>query len=172
MFNIGPRDINLVSVKQGTTTEKLLETAIMNHDAYHKQNQNRLGEAHKLLTSIEGQDRAWYGLVEKHSVKGEQEQQKMENLLVSTQKTLGTVAERSDHLINLISKGRRTANESICDPVSLDKTPKIAAEQAFSTHQAQSVDKLPRLSEQLDLTLKSGRHPESFNKSNALTPYT
>ena len=76
MFNIDPSDIALASVKQGSATQKFLETAIVDHGAYHKRNEDRLGEAHKLLTSIEGQDRVFYGLVEKQAVKSEQKQQR------------------------------------------------------------------------------------------------
>ena len=161
MFNIGPSDIALASVKQGSATQSFLEAAIVDNGAYHKQNEDRLGEAQKLLTSIEGQDRVLYGLVENQAVKSEQKQQRIENLLMSTQKTLATVAERSDHLMDMFNKARTTAN----------RNPKIAAEQAFATFQARFASKLSQLSEQFDLLSKS-KHPlDSSSKPQALTPY-
>ena len=169
--NIGPRDIALASAEQGSATQKFLETAIVNHDAYHKRNEDRLGEAHKLLTSIEGQDRALYGLVGKQSVKSEQKQQKIENLLMSTQKTLAIVAEQSDHLVDMINQGRTTVNKDVCDVESSDKNPKIAAEQALVTYQAQCASKLSHLSEQLDLLLKSRHSLRPSSKPQALAPY-
>lgn len=171
MFNIGPRDIALASAEQGSATQRFLETAIVNHGTYHKQNEVRLGEAHKLLTSIEGQDHALYGLVEKQAVKSEQKQQKIENLLMSTQKTLATVAKQSDHLIDMINQGLTTVNRDVCDVEPSHRNPKIEAEQALATYQAQFASKLSHLPEQLDYVLKS-RHPLDLpSKPQALTLY-
>ena len=171
MFNISPSDIALASIEQGSATQNFLETAIVENGAYHKQNEDRLGEVQKLLTSIEGQDRVLYGLVENQAVKSEQKQQRIENLLMSTQKTLATVAERSDHLMDMFNEARTTANKNVCDVVSSDRNPKIAAEQAFATYQAQFASKLSQLSEQFNLLLKSkhaGLDPSSKPQALAL----
>lgn len=171
MFNIGPSDIALASVKQGSATQKFLETAVVDHGAYHKQNADRLGEAHKLLTSMEGQDRVLYGLIEKQAVKSEQKQQKIEHLLMSTQQTLATMKERSDHLVDMINKGYITVNKHVCDIRSPDRNPRIAAEQESARYKAHSTSRLSHSSEQLDLLLKS-KHPlDPSSKPQALTLY-
>lgn len=143
----------------------------MDHGAYHKQNEDRLGEAHKLLTSMEGQDRVLYGLVEKQAINSEQKQQKIEYLLMSTQETLATMTERSDHLVDMINKGYITVNKNVCDVRSPDRNPRIAAEQESAMYKAHSVSRLSQLSEQLDLLLKSKRSLDPSSKSQALTTY-
>ena len=171
MFNIGLSDIALASVKQCSETQKFLETAIVDHGAYHKQNEDRLGEAHKLLTSMEGQDRVLYGLVEKQAVKSEQKQKMLEHLLMSTQETLATMTERSDHLVDMINKGYITVNKNVCDVRSSDRNPRIAAEQESARYKAHSASSLSQSSEQLGLLLKS-KHPlDPSSKPQALTPY-
>ena len=170
-FNISPSDIALASVKQGSATQRFLETAVLDHGAYHKQNVDRLGEAHKLLTSMEGQDRVLHGLVEKQAIKSEQKQQKIEHLLMSTQETLATMTDQSDHLVDMINKGYITVNKHVCDIRSPDRNPRIAAEQASARYKAHSASRLSHLSEQLDLLLKS-KHPlDPSSKPQALTPY-
>ncbi|KAK0507530.1 hypothetical protein JMJ35_010053 [Cladonia borealis] len=164
-------DIALAASKQGTATQALLETAIVNHSAYHKHNKYRLGEAHRLLASIEGQDRALYGLVEKQAVKSEQKQQKLEMVLMSNQETLATMREQSDHLVNLMNKGHITVNKNACDTRSLVRSPRIAPEQASDGHQAQSASELSKISEQLDLLLKSKHSLVPPPKPQAPTPY-
>ena len=171
MFNISPSDIALASVKQGSATQRFLETAVLDHGAYHKQNADRLGEAHKLLTSMERQDRVLYGLVEKQAIKSEQKQQKIEHLLMSTQETLATMTDQSDHLVDMINKGYITVNKHVCDIRSPDRNPRIAAEQESARYKAHSASRLSHLSEQLDLLLKS-KHPlDPSSKPQALTPY-
>lgn len=158
LFNFVHRDIALASAKQGTETQAFLETAIVNHDACHNHNENRLGEAHRLLARVEGQDRALCGLLEKQAMKSEQKQRKLEMLLMSNQETLATMRQRSDHLVNLMDKGHIIVNKNDCDTRSLVRSPRIEPEQAFARCQAQSASELSKISEQLDLLLKS-KHP-------------
>ncbi len=170
MFNIGHRDIALASAKQGTATQAFLETAIVNNGACHKQNEDSLGKAHRLLARIEGQNRVLCGLVEKQAVKNKQKQQRIEKLLMSNQETLSTMTERSDHLVDVMNKGYSTVNENVCDVRSLVRNPKIEAEQASTRHQAQFASELSQISEQLGLLLKS-KHPlVPSSKPEAPTP--
>ena len=171
MFNIDHRDIALASAKQGTATQAFLETAIVNHGACHKQNEDRPGEAHRLLARFEGQDRVLCGLVEKQAIKSEQKQQKIENLLISHQETLATMTERSDHLVDVMNKGYITVNKYICDVRSSVRNPKTAAEQASTRHQTQFTSKLSQISEQLDLQLTSQHALVPSSKLLAPTPY-
>ena len=171
MFNICHRDIALASAKQGTETQAFLETAIVNHGAYHKQNEARLGEAHRLLAKIEGQGRMLCGLVEKQAVKSEQKQQRIEKLLMSNQETLATMTERSDDLVDVMNKGYITVNKDDCDVGSLVRNPNIAAEQASARYQAQFTSELPQISEQLDLLLESQHPLVTSTKLQARTPY-
>ena len=143
----------------------------MNHGICHKQYEDRLGQVHRLLARIEGQDRGLSGLVEKQAVKSEQKQQKLEMLLMSNQETLTTMRERSDHLADLMNKRHIVVSKNDCDTKSLVRGPRIAAEQASARYQAQSASKLSKISEQLDLLLKS-KHPlVPSTKSQAPTPY-
>ena len=171
MVNMGHRDIALASAKQGTATQAFLETAIVNHGAYHKQNEDRLGEAHRLLARIEGQDRVLYGLVEKQAIKSEQKQQNIDNLLMSNQETLATMTERSDHLVDVMNKGYITVNKNIYDVRCSVRNPKVAAEQASTRHQTQSTSKLSQISEQLDLLLTSQHPPVPSSKVQAPASY-
>ena len=170
MFNIGPRDIALASAEQGSATQRFLETAIVNHGTYHKQNEVRLGETHKLLTSIEAQKHGLYGLVENQTFKNEQKHQKIENLLISAQKTLATVAEQSDRLVYMVEQGRSMVNSDACDVGSSDRNPKTAAEQSLNTYQAQLSSRISHLSEQFDLLLKSRHSLRPSSKPQALPP--
>ena len=171
VFNISHRDIALASAKQGTATQAFLETAIVNHGAFHNHNEGRLGEAHRLLARIEGQDRALCGLVEKEAVKSEQKQQRIKKLLMSNQETLATMTERSDHLVDVINKGYITVNNDDCDVGSLVRNPNIAAEQASARYQSQFASELPQISEQLDLLVESQHPLVTSTKLQARTPY-
>ena len=158
MFNICHRDIALASAKQGTETQAFLETAIDDHGAYHKQNEARLGETHKLLARIEGQGRILCGLVEQQAVKSEQKQQRIEKLLMSNQETLATMTEPSDHRVDVMTKGYITVNKDDCDVGSLVRNPNIAARQTSARYQAQFASELPQISERLNHLLES-QHP-------------
>lgn len=171
MFNISPSDITLASLEQGSATQNFLETAIVDNGAYHKQNEDRLGEAQKLLISIEEQDRVLHGLVENQAVKSEQKQRRIENLLMSTQKTLATVAERSDHLMDMFNKARTTADKNVCNVRSPVRNPKIMGEQESTRYKAHLASTSSQLSAKLDLLLES-KHPlDPSSNPQALTPY-